>query len=65
MAPQALNSSKNGPTMVLYGDEEYKPDDNEAKAPKGGRNRVTIIYEAGRPRKMTREIINAGINSKL
>lgn len=65
MAPQALDVSKKGFTMVLYGDEEYKQDDNEPKAQKGGRHRVIIVSEAGRPRKITLEIKNADINSKL
>ena len=65
MAPQAVNASKWGFTMVLYGDEEYKPEDNEPRAQKGGRHRVIVVSEAGRPRKMTLEIKNAEINSKL
>ena len=51
--------------MVLYGDEEYKPENNEPKAQNGARHRVIIESEAGRPRKMTLDIKNAEINSKL
>ena len=65
MAPQTLNASKQGFTIVLYGDEEYEPENNEPKEQKGGRHRVIIESEAGRPRKMTLDIKNAEINSKL
>jgi hypothetical protein len=51
--------------MVLYGDEEYQPEDNEPKSKSGGRHRVIIVSEGGRPRKMTLEIKNVNINSKL
>jgi 8-oxo-dGTP pyrophosphatase MutT (NUDIX family) len=55
MAPQALNSSRKGFTMVLYGDEEYKPEESELKPRIGGRHRLTIVSESGRPRKITLE----------
>jgi len=55
MAPQALNLSKNGFIMVLYGDEEYKPEESELKPKIGGRHRLTIVSENGRPRKITLE----------
>lgn len=65
MAPQALNPSRKGFTMVLHGDEEYKYEENELKSKIGGRHRVIVVSEGGRPRKMTLEINNTNINSKL
>ena len=64
MAPQALNPSRKGFTMILYGDEEYKSEESESKPKIGGRHRVIIVSENGRPRKMTLEM-SIDIKSRL
>ena len=65
MAPQALNASRNGFTMLLYGDEEYKSEDKpDEKRKPGGRHRVIVESKAGRPRRMTWERTK-GRSSKL
>ena|SRR5271155_5214044 len=68
IAPQALNVSKEGFTMVLYGDEKYVSDkeEEEEASQSGGRHRVIIISEGGRPRRMTWERnMRTPTNSKL
>ena len=67
MAPQALNSTREGFTMALYGDEKYvASEDGEESSQPGGRHRVIIVSEGGRPRKMTLERnIKGPTDSKL
>jgi hypothetical protein len=57
MAPQVINASKKGFTMVLYGDEKYLPSEGggEEKSQTGGRHRVLIVSDNGRPRRMSME----------
>ena len=55
IAPQSLNSSTKGFTMVLQGDEKYTPDDGLTISQPGARHRVIIISENGRPRRMHME----------
>lgn len=67
MAPQVLNGSKAGFTVVLYGDEKYVWDEKgEQASQSGARHRVIIESEGGRPRRMTWERnITTPIDSKL
>src|SRR5271154_1473417 len=67
MAPQALNASKAGFTMVLYGDEKYVSDEEgEEASQSGGRHRVIIVSEGGRPGRMTLERnMRTPVDSKL
>jgi hypothetical protein len=66
MAPQSLNPSKNGFTMLLPGDEAYKSDDKESEGKKGARHRLIIVTtEKGRPKTITAVIRNADSESKL
>jgi hypothetical protein len=65
MRPQAFNISKRGFTMVFYGDEAYKATDNEPKSQVGGRHRLIVESEGGKPRKMKVELKNRDTNSKL
>jgi len=52
MAPQVLNVSKTGFTMVLPGDEAYKPEVlDKAESIPGSRHRLIIQSEEGKPRK--------------
>jgi len=52
MAPQALNVSKTGFTMVLPGDEAYRPEEShKAESTPGSRHRLIIQSEEGKPRK--------------
>lgn len=55
MVPQAANPSKLGFTLLLRGDEEYIQDEWEPKPKPGGRHRITIESEDGRPRRMKLE----------
>ena len=67
MAPQTMNPSKKGFTMLLPGDEKYvRGEDGGELSQPGGRHRVKIISEDGRPRRMTWERnVKASIDSKL
>jgi len=63
--PQPLKASKSGLTIALWGDEDYKPDSNEPQSQKGGRHRVIVESEDGKPRRIRREIQNLELLSKL
>jgi hypothetical protein len=65
MAPQGIRQSKSGFTMVFHGDEAYIPSDDEPKSQIGGRHRIIVEMEAGRPRRLRLEIKNFEIPSKL
>ena len=67
MAPQGINQSKSGFTMVFHGDEAYKPTDDEPKSQVGGRHRIKVELESGRPRRIELEVKlnNSEIPSKL
>jgi hypothetical protein len=65
MSPQPLKYSKDGLTIALWGDEAYKPDPDEPKSRKGGRHRVIVESEDGKPRRIRREIKNHDLLSKL
>jgi hypothetical protein len=65
MSPQPLKVSKDGLTIALWGDEDYKPDPDESNSQKGGRHRVIVESENGKPRRIRREIRNHDLLSKL
>ena len=65
MLPQPLKLAKNSLTVALWGDEDYEPDADEPQSQKGGRHRVTILSEDGKPRKIIREIRTHKLLSKL
>jgi len=42
--------------MLFFGDEAYKPSEEEPKAKEGGRHRVVVEMENGKPARMAWEI---------
>ena len=67
MAPQGIRvQDKDTFSMCFYGDESYKPTFEEPQSRPGGRHRLNVQMQSGRPKQITLEITNFELpSSKL
>lgn len=67
MAPQGIKvQNKDTFSICFYGDENYKPTSEEPKSRPGGRHRLNVQMQSGRPKQISLEINNFELpDSKL